>query len=43
MSKILKEDVTADSFKIKVETILERLEAYKDKLEFNLEVFNNDL
>lgn len=43
MSKILKEDVTADSFKIKVETILERLEAYKDKSEFNLEVFNNDL
>lgn len=43
MSKILKEDVTADSFKIKVETILERLEAYKDKSEFNLEVLNNDL
>lgn len=43
MSKILKDDVTADSFKTKVEAILERLEAYKDKPEFNLEVLNNDL
>ena len=43
MSKILKDDVTADSFKAKVEAILERLEAYKDKPEFNLEVLNNDL
>lgn len=43
MSKILKDDVTADSFKIKVEAILERLEAYKDKPEFNLEILNNDL
>ena len=43
MSKILKDDVTADSFKVKVEAILERLEAYKDKPEFNLEVLNNDL
>ena len=43
MSKILKDDVTVDSFKTKVEAILERLEAYKDKPEFNLEVLNNDL
>lgn len=43
MSKILKDDVTIDNFKSKVEAILDRLDVYKDKPDFNLEVLNNEL